>query len=153
MNNTQVMFYLLEKQAEHNIALDHLHACFQAANFYRQRQRVFIYTESQQQAHQIDELLWSFNPDSFVPHNLPGEGPNNGSPVEISWQSPTNRRAVLINLTSTVPHFAQQFANIVDFVPHDEQLKQLARERFKQYRQMGFQVGNQAAAPIATKSD
>ncbi|WP_286271243.1 DNA polymerase III subunit chi [Thalassotalea hakodatensis] len=151
MMNTHVMFYLLEEQDKHNIPLDNLHACFQAANFYRQNQRVFIYTDSQEQAHHIDELLWSFDPNSFVPHNLLGEGQKNGSAVEISWQAPTNRRQVLINLTSTVPNFAQQYSNIIDFVPNDEKLKELARARFKQYRQLGFQVDNQAAAPVKTK--
>ena len=146
--NTQVMFYLLDQENSNdkNYA-SLLHACFQAAYFYRQNQRVFIYSQNQQQAHQVDELLWSFEPDSFIPHNLVGEGPKSGAAVEISWQKPTNRRPVLINLTSTVPNFADQFSQIVDFVPSDEELKQLARERFKTYRQLGFQVDNQ---PVTT---
>lgn len=144
---TQVMFYLLEQEQKQENATQqsHFHACLQAANFYRQNQRVFIYCQNQQMAHQLDELLWAFEPDSFVPHNLPGEGPKNGAAVEISWQNPTNRRAILINLTSTVPNFANQFSHIVDFVPSDETLKQQARERYKGYRQWGFQVDNQAA--------
>ncbi|MDO6447132.1 DNA polymerase III subunit chi [Colwellia sp. 1_MG-2023] len=154
MMNTQVMFYLLEHdenaaQANNNPDkhyLSLLHSCFQAAHFYRQNQRVFIYCQDQAQAHQVDELLWSFEPDSFVPHNLVNEGQKNGAAVEISWQVPTNRRPVLINLTSTVPNFAHQFSQIVDFVPSDEHLKQNARERFKAYRQLGFQVGNQPAS-------
>ena len=159
MMNTQVMFYLLEqnKSAENNANNDQdkqclslLHSCFQAAHFYRQNQRVFIFCQDQEQAHQVDELLWSFEPDSFVPHNLVNEGQKNGAAVEISWQAPTNRRPVLINLTSTVPNFAHQFSQIVDFVPSDEHLKQNARERFKMYRQLGFQVDNQPASPIQT---
>ncbi len=147
MINTQVMFYLLDKETSANkLQLALVQSCFQAAYFYRQHQRVFIYCQDQQQAHQIDELLWSFEPDSFVPHNLPGEGPKQGAAVEISWQPPTNRRPVLINLTSTVPTFAHQFSQIVDFVPSDEQLKQSARERFKGYRQLGFTVDNQAVS-------
>jgi len=148
---TQVMFYQLEEEKRENEAENktaeqsHFHACLQAANFYRQNQRVFIYSADQQTAHQLDELLWAFQPDSFVPHNLPGEGPRNGAAVEISWQPPTNRRTVLINLTSTVPNFANQFSHIIDFVPSDETLKQQARERYKGYRQWGFQVDNQAA--------
>ncbi len=144
---TQVMFYLLEenKELENETEQSHFHACLQAANFYRKNQRVFIYCADQQAAHQLDELLWAFEPDSFVPHNLPGEGPRNGAAVEISWQPPTNRRAILINLTSTVPNFANQFSYIIDFVPSDETLKQQARERYKGYRQWGFQVDNQAA--------
>ena len=74
-------------------ASSYFQACHLAAHYYRQNQRVFIYTSDQNNAHDIDELLWAFEPDSFVPHNLVGEGSNYGSPVEISWQSPTNRRA------------------------------------------------------------
>lgn len=148
--NTQVMFYQLEQQPSEQVSLLLLHACFQAAHYYRQNQRVFIFCGSQPQAHQIDELLWSFDPDSFVAHNLIGEGPKNGAPVEISWQAPTNRRPVLINLTSTVPNFAQQFSQIIDFVPSDETLKQQARERYKQYRQLGFKVEHQATQAVAS---
>jgi DNA polymerase-3 subunit chi len=149
---TQVMFYLLEEKTklENEADPSHFHACLQAANFYRQNQRVFIYCADQQTAHQLDELLWAFDPDSFVPHNLPGEGPRNGAAVEISWQPPTSRRAILINLTSTVPNFANQFSHIIDFVPSDEILKQAARERYKGYRQCGFQVDNQAAPSQTT---
>ncbi len=145
--NTQVMFYLLaEDNNEDKIYASLLQACFQAAFFYRQGKRVFIYANDQQQAHVVDELLWSFSADSFVPHNLVGEGQQQGAAVEISWQQPTNRRAVLINLTSTVPDFAHQFSHIVDFVATDETLKQRARERYKMYRQLGFQVDNQAVS-------
>ena len=154
---TQVMFYILsdEKNNDENANASaetndtssaFYQACLQARHFYRQNQRVFIYTQDQQQAEAIDELLWAFDSDSFVPHNLSGEGPKQGAMVEISTQPPKGRRPVLINLTSTVPNFANQFQFIVDFVPSDETLKQQARERFKACRQWGFQVNNQAVA-------
>ena len=148
---TQVMFYLLPEEdktdaSEINTSSVIYHACLQASYFYRQNQRVFIYTRDQLSAEQVDEMLWAFDSDSFVPHNLSGEGPKQGAAVEISHQAPRGRRPVLINLTNTVPDFASQFNLIVDFVPDDEALKQLARERFKACRQQGFQVDNQAVA-------
>jgi len=143
--NTQVMFYQLAEDNSDVNSLLH-NACLQAAYFYRQKQKVFIYSQNQEKAHDIDEMLWAFDANSFVPHNLHGEGPSYGSPVEISWQPPTGRRPVLINLTDTVPNFANNFSQIIDFVPSDETLKQLARERFKAYRQLGFEVGNQAVS-------
>lgn len=160
---TQVMFYILcdEKSNDENANIEHssvdasdtssalYHACLQASHFYRQNQRVFIYTQDQTQAEQIDELLWGFESDSFIPHNLVGEGPKQGAPVEISYQPPLGRRPVLINLTETMPTFANQFQFVVDFVPSDEALKQQARERFKMCRQWGFQVDNQ---PVEAKS-
>ena len=117
----------------------HLHyACLQAAHFYRQNQRVFIYTQDQQSAHDIDEMLWAFDPDSFVPHNLIGEGPKQGAAVEISWQAPTNRRAVLINLTSNVPNFANQFSHLIDFVPSDERSKRTSPKSLSHLQTMGL---------------
>jgi DNA polymerase-3 subunit chi len=148
---TQVMFYLLPDTdkadaSDINVSSALYYACLQASYFYRQNKRVFIYTQDQQSAEQIDEMLWAFDSDSFVPHNLSGEGPKQGAAVEISHQAPRGRRPVLINLTNTVPNFASQFQFIVDFVPSDETLKQLARERFKACRQQGFQVDNQAVS-------
>lgn len=148
---TQVMFYILpdkekDDASTNNANSSFYYACLQASYFYRQNQRVFIYTQDQKSAEQVDELLWAFDSDSFVPHNLSGEGPKQGAAVEISHQAPQGRRPVLINLSSTVPNFANQFQLIVDFVPSDETLKQLARERFKTCRQLGFQVDNQAIA-------
>jgi DNA polymerase-3 subunit chi len=156
---TQVMFYSIEEQSKITDVSDeqlHLHyACLQAAYFYRQNQRVFIYTQDQESAHNIDEMLWAFDPTSFVPHNLIGEGPKQGAAVEISWQAPTNRRAVLINLTSDVPNFANQFSHLIDFVPADETLKEQARNRFRTCRQWNFNVAHQVASapqPIDTTS-
>lgn len=150
---TQVMFYVLpdstpQQTDEKNNKLPTLYtvnyqACLQASYFYSQNQRVFIYTKDQAHSEEIDELLWSFQPDSFVPHNLVGEGPKQGAAVEISYQPIQGRRPILINLTDTVPEFAHKFNYIVDFVPNDENLKQLARERFKLCRQKSFQVNNE----------
>jgi DNA polymerase-3 subunit chi len=114
--------------------------CRLAADLFRQGKRVFIYTEGAEHAHLVDEHLWGFEADSFVPHNLAGEGPRNGAPVEISWQDPTNHRNVLINLATLVPACYSQFREVIDFVPGDDVRKQAARERYKFYRQAGFHL-------------
>jgi len=114
--------------------------CQLAAKLYRDGKRVFMFTESEQDAHLLDEHLWGFEADAFVPHNLAGEGARNGAPVEISWQVPANHRHVLINFSTLVPGFFNQFKQIIDFVPHDDNGKQAARERYKYYRQCGCQL-------------
>jgi DNA polymerase-3 subunit chi len=150
MQTTKVQFYILPEHSEQADESQHAlyhQVCLQAAFYYRANQRVFIFTQDQQQAMALDEMLWAFDPDSFVPHNLLGEGPRQGAAVELSWQAPTNRRAVLINLTPTVPNFANQFSQIIDFVPTDDTLKQQARDRFRTCRQWGFQVETQTMTP------
>lgn len=133
--NTQATFHIMPECSEN--ALFH-YACLLAAQHYRQNQRVYIYTNDQQQSHDIDELLWSFDADSFVPHNLIGEGPRQGAMVEIGWQPPKGRRPILINLTSTVPNFAGQFSHIIDFVPNNEAQKIQARTRWTEFKQLGI---------------
>lgn len=168
---TNVMFYVLAEQANttqtdeiknnaatnnesasnvlsnSDLLLTH-HVCMQAAYYYRNNQKVYIYTKDQAEAHSIDEMLWSFEPESFVAHNLVGEGPRGGSPVEISWQNPTSRRPVLINLSDTVPNFANQFTTVIDFVPTNNILKQQARDRYRTCKQWGFLVESQPAPTI-----
>lgn len=137
----QVNFYLLDETAPQNelstVPAHFALACQLCADLYRAKHRVFVYTADQQQAEAFDELLWQFDAERFVPHNLSGEGPRYGAPVEISWQAPRQNRHVLVNLADTVPAFANRFNQIIEFVPADAQLKAQARERFKHYRQLG----------------
>ena len=114
-----------------------------AADQFRQGKRVFIYTNDKTDAHVIDEYLWSFEAHSFVPHNLQGEGPANGAPVEIGHTPPVGNRKVLINLATNIPDFVNRFNQVFDFVPNDPQLKQAARERYKQLRQNGVSISTQ----------
>lgn len=143
----QTTFYVLKAQDEpettelgEQIPAHFDLGCKVAADLFRAGKRVFIYTESEQHAHMVDEHLWAFEADSFVPHNLAGEGPRNGAPVEISYHKPSNHRHVLINLATLVPGFVSQFRQVIDFVPADDTRKQAARERYKYYRQCGYQL-------------
>ncbi|AEY00648.1 DNA polymerase III subunit chi [Oceanimonas sp. GK1] len=124
--------------------------CRLATDCYRQGLGVFIYTPDQAQAEAIDERLWQQEADSFVAHNLQGEGPRQGAPVVIGWQPPQGGRAVLINLAPEAPAFARRFGQLHDFVPASDAGKQQARERFKAYRQAGFELTT-APVPLHTQ--
>ena len=132
----QATFYLLPspEQPEALLAL----VCQLATARYRQGQSLFLYADSQEQAWQLDEALWQQDPDSFVPHGLSDEPTGHLAPVEIGFTAPRRNRQVLINLGKEAPPFAGRFTEVVDFVPTDETLKQLARERYKHYRAAGF---------------
>lgn len=120
------------------LRMQHMHrVCQLCANLYRQSLKVFVYCANQQDAELVDEVLWQFDAHSFVPHNLAGEGPARGAPVEISWSAPRTQRQVLINLTETVPNFVQRFSQIIEFVPAAESDKDIARQKYKHYRQLG----------------
>ncbi len=77
-----------------------------------------------------------------MPHNLAGELTQYPTPVELAWEGKRNSqcRDIVINLCPVVPDFINGFNQAIDFVPTDETAKALARERYKHYRQLGWQL-------------
>lgn len=141
---SQVLFYIYSHpDTQTSLPAHFQQACQLAAYYYQHNQKVFIYTDNQEDAFTVDEYLWQFDGDSFVPHNLVGEGPRYGSPVEISWLAPQHPRAVLINLSQSIPEFNLNFQQIIDFVPAQEQLKNNARVRYSAYKKLGHTLSTQ----------
>lgn len=143
----KVIFYLIEhieiNNNESSLLLPHEKlACEQIIANWQQGLRILVTCQDQQQAERIDEYLWQLNPDSFVPHNLVGEGLSNGSPVEIAWvgKRGNGNRQLLVNLQEKFPEFSPTYHYIIDFVPDDERLKACARERYQAYKTLGFKL-------------
>ena len=104
---SRVSFYLLDLEADKNTTMPaHLVlACQLAANCFRNKQRCLVFCQDKAMAEHFDELLWQLPTDSFVPHNLVGEGPVGGAPVEISWQTPAQfNRPVPVSYTHLRAH-------------------------------------------------
>ncbi|AWX13237.1 DNA polymerase III subunit chi [Mergibacter septicus] len=145
----QALFYLLQQNNTLNqLTADEALACDLAAQAWRLGKKVLLACEDEQQAFRLDDALWQRHPDQFVPHNLSGELTGYaGTPVEICWVGKRNsqQRDILINLQQTVPDFVYLFHQVIDFVASDEQKKILARERYKQYRALGFEMKTEQA--------
>lgn len=108
--------------------------------------KITVLCSTQTQAEAFDEYIWQYPPDRFIPHNLYGEGPDMGTPVEILWEdayqsmSRLRNKAVLINLSQIFIENQNGIQHIIDFVPSDEALKIEARNRYKRYKQAGCQL-------------
>jgi DNA polymerase-3 subunit chi len=83
-------FYLLDNEdtVDGLSAVEQL-VCDIAAERWRNGKRVLIACEDEQQAIRLDEALWSRPPESFVPHNLAGEGPE----AARRWRLPGRKSA------------------------------------------------------------
>ncbi|MGF7432231.1 DNA polymerase III subunit chi [Pasteurella bettyae] len=144
----QAKFYVIEKTAmQGELSASEALACDLAADAWRLGKKVLIACETEQQALDLDEALWQRDPEQFVPHNLSGEITQFATPIEISWKGKRNaqRRDLLISLQREIPDFIASFNQVIDFVPTDEAEKAQARERYKQYRQMGWQLATENA--------
>jgi DNA polymerase III subunit chi len=145
----KVVFYLLDESPTEAEPAHFALACQLAARCYRSKQKCLVVCADKASAELFDELLWQLPADGFIPHNLAGEGPVGGAPVEVCWQNPNMAgRAVLINLAEHIPDCHASCKQIVDFVPAPEALKLPARERYKLYRAAGHQLDTLAAASL-----
>ena len=115
---------------------------FLIRHFVAQGAKVYINADNKEESLYWDELLWQLPPEQFIAHNLIGEGPKNSTQVEIGYTQlrPSWNRQIVINLAKDKTNFAGTFAQVVDFVPCDEKTRQTARERYKIYRQAGYQM-------------
>ncbi|GEA52525.1 DNA polymerase III subunit chi [Vibrio inusitatus NBRC 102082] len=118
------------------------YVCYLIRHFTKQGARIYLNTKDKQHSDVWDDALFQLNGADFIAHNLTGEGPRQGTLVEIgSGSTQFNRsRNIVINLAEDNTNFARIVSQVVDFVPCDEKAKHVARERYKIYRQAGYQM-------------
>lgn len=138
---TRVDFYILERSTpEASLTL----ACRLAEKAVDRDHEVLINTGTAAEAARLDTLLWTFSQGSFLPHRLldgadrPDEGERvlvgcGREPHDGSWD-------LLINLASSVPDFFSRFERVAEVVGADTENKTAGRERFRYYRDRGYEL-------------
>ena len=92
-----------------------------------------------EQAEQIDDLLWAFDDDAYIPHQIAGDDEDELAPVLIaSPDIDTPMRALVINLRDAA--VAGSFDRVLEVVPADDSARGPLRERWKQYQARGFEL-------------
>lgn len=134
---TRIDFYVLQSGPP---GAGHAVACRLTEKAYQLGHRVYVHTADADQAEAIDELLWTFRPGSFVPHRLCEAG-EDFAPVLIGHgEAPEIRPDVLINLSGEVPLFFSRFERVAEVVEAEEPQRASARERFRFYRERGYEL-------------
>lgn len=132
----QVDFYII--QGDNEIARMQI-CCRLLEKAYQNRSKTLVYCNDKVSAERIDELLWTFKDDSFIPHNLCGEVPNPPPPVQIGHGDATcPHRDILINLSSVIPENHSKYKRIIEIVSQADDSKLIGREHFKFYREQGY---------------
>ena len=92
---------------------------------------------------ELDALLWTFSATDFVPHCLADSEAHvvAASPVVLATSiASTAHQQVLLNLGRLVPEGFDRFERVIELVGQDEQQRQLARARWKQYTDRGYAI-------------
>ena len=133
---TQVDFYVIPGADQQQRLL---FACRLTDKAYRLGHRVYIHTESPQQTRALDDLLWTFQQNSFVPHGVHKQAGDAQLPVQLGHDSePDATHQVLINLAAEVPLFFSRFERVAELVNGDDAVRRQSRVRYSFYKERGY---------------
>jgi DNA polymerase-3 subunit chi len=134
----RVDFYVLKSAAAKQ---RWLFACRLTEKAYLRDLRIVIVNATLAEAKELDELLWTFNERSFIPHQicLDGQPLDQSTPVHLTLESTAIPAAdLLVNLAPGLPAQFPQYPRIAEIIDADEERRRLGRERFKAYRDLKF---------------
>jgi DNA polymerase-3 subunit chi len=118
--------------------------CRLVHKIYNLGKSAYIHAASEDQAQRLDDLMWTFDQSSFLPHGRHADsyGDEPQAPIMIGHEPPSEVQSadVLISLLESAPVYADRFDRVAELVDNDPQEKQSARERFRQYRERGFEL-------------
>ena len=130
-------FYLIQKARFREEPL--LLVCELARKAFDANLSTLVLARDADQAEQLDDLLWSFDEDAYIPHQLAGDDEDELAPVLIAGPDvDTPMRALVINLRDAAVQ--GNVDRVLEVVPADDGARGPLRERWKQYQVRGFDL-------------
>ena len=111
-------------------------ACLLAGKAWKAGLPVFLRGADQAQCAELDQLLWRFRAESFIPHGMHEDDPQ--APIVIGLdQEPAQAGGVLLSLHPQLSPHLERFSRIIEIVNQEPTLLAQCRENFRQYRKLG----------------
>ena len=123
-------------------------ACRLAEKACRQHD-VYIHTSDEAQTNALNEKLWSFRPDAFVPHEIHSDHKHvsNAKVVIGHMPPPEAQQDVLINLSLSIPRFHGRFKRLLEVVPAEHSAREACRKNYSYYKERGYPLNKHDIAP------
>jgi DNA polymerase-3 subunit chi len=129
----QIDFYLLAHDDLTGQMLFCARLCEKAMN---QEHRVHVYTGNAMETRALDETLWSFRDDAFVPHRCVDDAATVPEPVTLSAETARSAHADMLILTRpALPEHWQPYRRVALLIGPDERLLQASRQLYRQLQQ------------------
>ena len=132
----RVDFYILPP----NAVTDRF-VCTIANKAWQNGNNIYIRTDDRETAVLLDNLLWTYNDISFLPHALSDGSDHGKNPILIGWNEQfPEQYQVMINLAEDIPATTDKFTRIIEIVAGNNQDRQAARNRYRNYRDRGYEL-------------
>lgn len=102
-----------------------------------------LFCDAGEQVQAVDDMLWQFSPDSFLPHQTLNQSSDpcpgrigvlaNGQPDATDWDT-------VIILSALLPSDADRFSRLALIATSDKPTLQIARSHFRQLRELGIEA-------------
>ena len=130
-------FYLIDKPRFREQPL--LLVCELAKKAFAAQQLTLILCRDFPQAEAVDDLLWAFDEDAFIPHQIAGDDDDADTAVLIVPPGiETPDRPLQINLRETCP--APGYERVLEVVAADPAERDGSRTRWREYQRLGVDV-------------
>jgi DNA polymerase-3 subunit chi len=130
-------FYLIDKPRFRDDPL--LLVCELVKKAYASEQPTLILARSPEQAEALDEKLWEFDDDAFIPHQLAGDDDDSITAVVIAPPGvATADRPLVVNLRDECA--PGSYERVLEVVAADPAERDGSRVRWAEYKRRGFEV-------------
>jgi DNA polymerase III subunit chi len=112
-------------------------ACRLTEKAYLRDLSIVVANDTLAEAQGLDELLWTFNERSFVPHDVCPDERSVDPATQVhlmALPTPMPAADLLVNLAARLPEGWERYPRIVEIIDADDERRRLGRERFKAYR-------------------
>ncbi|MGB6306548.1 MAG: DNA polymerase III subunit chi [Steroidobacteraceae bacterium] len=112
-------------------------ACRLTEKAYLRDLRIVVANDTLAEAQGLDELLWTFNERSFVPHDVCPDERSVDPATQVhlmALPTPMPAADLLVNLAARLPEGWERYPRIAEIIDADDERRRLGRERFKAYR-------------------
>lgn len=133
---TEIRFYHLQRSGIDRVLPEILGKALERGH------RVVVRTSDEAETERLNEHLWSFHPDSFLPHGSRKDGNAEGQPVWLTAAGENPNGADTLILTGGAESFGlENFRLCCEMLDgNDPQAVAAARTRWKTYRDAGHTV-------------
>lgn len=131
----QVDFYLLKTPGLDERRL----ACRLSLMAWERGHKVTVVTEDDQQASDLNELMWETPGERFLPHELSTEDSLHAASVVITTLKNLGDAEVVINLCPQPLEEPARFSRLLEIVPQAGPGLEASRDKFRFYRKHGIE--------------
>lgn len=136
---TRINFYIIE---EGSAEATQLFICRLTEKAWHQDNAIYIHAGDESSANQIDDLLWSFNETSFIPHQMATDISTDKTVLIghklMNAEIPNSHHDVMINLSDDIPSSFSQFERLAEVIFANDSSKEKGRDRYRFYKDRGY---------------